>query len=482
MGQVTEKQRVQLIQERLAELNKMPPEKRDERVRLPSTQRGEPLLCDVISLPVDAVLLNHESHRLKSQLLDDAEWETVRNEPHGEAAQRVIARVVREARSTEDFVQLKESLDREGQTDPGVITHKGVLINANTRAVALAELDDPTKRFVRAAVLPTTVGPEEIALLELRLQMQRDLKEEYSLTNELLFIEELKERRMTNAFIAEELRYDPEHPKRAENEVATKLRLLDLLKAMQRISTPRLPLSYFDEEGHALGYQTIKEILPVYDKYMDQDPALAERYLQSVLLAVTVGVTSTHQLRALDVDFVDKYLIPQLEDDDEDDLGVTSAVANLGRNGGESGKGASPAGVDLLHTQDDPDPPEVDIAKLIGIVTGRDRTVAVPGPIKGSTMMIDQSDVRDRLKAGIITAAKQKKLDDKEEDKRLAPKEALRHATSQVDKAKQTVEAVVGTPDFDAQLQNQLGAAYKKLKRSMRNLDQTFNKSGVIGE
>jgi hypothetical protein len=475
-------QRVQLIQGRLAELNKMPPDKRDERVRLPSTQRGEPLLCDVISLPVDAVLLNHESHRLKSQLLDDAEWETVRNEPHGEAAQRVIARVVREARSTEDFVQLKESLDREGQTEPGVITHKGVLINANTRAVALAELDDPTKRFVRAAVLPATVGPEEIALLELRLQMQRDLKEEYSLTNELLFIEELRDRRMTNAFIAEELRYDPEHPKKAENEVATKLRLLDLLKAMQRISTPRLPLSYFDEEGHALGYQTIKEILPVYDKYMDQDPTLAERYLQSVLLAVTVGVTSTHQLRALDVDFVDRYLMPQLEDDDEDDLGVTSAVANLGRNGEKGGTGASPTGVDLLHAQDDAEPPDVDIAKLISIVTGKEKFVAVSGPIPGSTLKLDQSEVRDRLKAGIITAAKQKKLDDKEEDKRHAPREALRHATSQVDKAKQTVEAVVGTPDFDAQLVSQLRAAYKKLKRSMRNLDQTLNKSGVNSE
>jgi len=484
MAHITDEERVRLIKDRLAALNKLPPEKH-ETFRLPPLQQGEPLLCEVISLPVDTVLLNHESHRLKSQLLDDPEWQKVRNDPHSEAAQRVIARVVKAARSTEDFVRLKESLDREGQTEPGVITHKGVLINANTRAVALSELDDPTKRYVRAAVLPATVGADEIALLELRLQMQRDLKEEYSLTNELLFIEELKQRGLSDAFIAGELRYAPESPKKGAAEVATKLRLLDLLKTMQRMATPRLPLSYFDEEGHALGYQTIREILPVYDKYMDQDPTVAERYLQSVLLAVTVGVTSTHQLRALDVDFVDKYLMPQLDDDyDDDDLGVTAAVANLGRKGDGAatgnGSGQSPAGVDVLHTGGDAEPPEVDISKLINVVTAKDKTIAVEGPMPGSTMRIDQTDVHQRLKAGIITAAKQKKLDDKEADKRHAPKEALRLATNNVIKAKDAVDAVADTPDFDDQLQRQLEAAYKKLKRSLRNLEISLTNSGVI--
>lgn len=482
MAHITDEERVRLIRERLAELTKLPPE-RHETFRLPSLQQDEPLLCEVISLPVDAVLLNPRSHRLRSQLMDDPEWETVRAEPHSEAAQRVIARVVKAARSTDDFVRLKESLDREGQTEPGVITHKGVLINANTRAVALAELEDPKKRYVRAAVLPPTVGQDEIDLLELRLQMQRDLKEEYSLTNELLFIEELKKRGLTDAFIAQELRYSPESPKKGAAEVATKLRLLDLLKTMRRISSPQLPLSYFDGEGHALGFQTIKEILPIYDKYMQEDPALAERYLQSVLLAVTVGVTSTHQLRTLDADFVDKYLLPQLDDDDdEDDLGVTAAVANLGRADDRQGSGRSPAGVDLLSGGDESDPPGVDITKLINVVTGKDKTVSVDGPVPGSKLKIDQADVKNRLKAGIITAAKQKKLDAKEVDKRQAPREALRLAMNNLMKAKEAVEAVAGTPDFDEQLQKQLGASYKKLKRAIRNLDQTLQKTGVISE
>ena len=44
------------------------------------------------------------------------------------------------------------------------------------------------------AVLPETAQQSELALLELRLQMQKELKEEYSLTNELLFVEEMYEK------------------------------------------------------------------------------------------------------------------------------------------------------------------------------------------------------------------------------------------------------------------------------------------------
>lgn len=479
MASITDSERAKLIKDLLAEKNKLPPQKH-ETISLPSPQRGEPLLCEVISVPVDEVLLNHNSHRLRSQLADDPEWQTVSNQPHSEAAQRVIAQLVEGARTREEFVRLRESLDREGQAEPGVITHEGVLINANTRAVAIRQLEDPRKRFIRAAVLPPTMQPPDLSLLELRLQMQRTLKADYSLTNELLFIEELSERGLPDGFIAQELRYFPEQPKKAENEVRTRLRVLDLLRHMQRSATPSLPLSFFDDPSHALGYQTLKDILPVYEKYMEHDPTLADRYLQSVLLAVSVGVTSTHQLRVLDVDFVDRYVMPQL-DEDEDELGVGSLAANLGREASQDGAG-DPAGVDLLDAGGTVDGPETDVTELINIVTGKDKSVPVPGPMPGSTAVLERDDVRDALKAAFITGAKEKKRDDSEEDKRHAPREALRAATTQVAKAEDAVRRVVGTPEFDRQLQNSLEAAYKKLKRRMRSLEATLTKSGIVGE
>lgn len=481
MGQITDTERERKIRQLVKALKTEPPEKY-ETFRLPSARAGEPLLCEVISVPVDEVVLNHRSHRLRSQLEDDPEWQEVSNDPHGEAAQAVLARHVRAARTSEEFLRLKQSLDSEGQQEPGVITHKGVLINANTRAVAIRELADPRKRFIRAAVLPETFGPDELSLLELRLQMQRTLKADYTLTNELLFIEELSsERGLTNAVIAQELRYFPEQPKKGENEVAMRLRVLDLLRHMQRMATPPLPLSFFDDPTHPLGYQTLKDIIPVYDKYMDEDPRLADRYLESVLLAVSVGVTSTHQLRVLDVDFVDSYVMPQLEDDD-DDLGIGSLTASLGQSE-RSGTGGKPRGVDLLNPeQDDADDDLANVAALVNAVTGKDKTIEVAGPIRGSTVKLERDQVRDSLRAAFVTAAKEKKRDDNEEDKRHAPKEALRAATAKVTKATDAVRAVAGTPDFDFQLQKSIEIAYKKLKKSVKNLEQQLADSGVISE
>lgn len=482
MGQITDTERERRIRQLVTALKTEPPEKY-ETFRLPSAQAGQPLLCEVISIPVDEVLLNHRSHRLRSQLEDDPEWQEVANQPHGEDAQAIVARHVRAARSSDEFLRLKQSLDGEGQQEPGVITHKGVLINANTRAVAIRELSDPRKRFIRAAVLPDTFGPEELALLELRLQMQRTLKADYSLTNELLFLEELSnERRLPNSFIAQELRYFPEQPKKGENEVALRLRVLDLLRHMQRISSPTLPLSFFDDPSHPLGFQTLKEILPVYDRYMEQDPVSANRYLESVLLAVAVGVTSTHQLRTLDVDFVDRYVIPQLEDDEDDDLGIGSLAASLGRNDSDSASAGSPAGVDLLNVGTESAEPGTDVTSLINAVTSKDKSIEVAGPIPGSTAVLERDQVRDTLKSAFITGAKEKRRDDNEEDKRHAPKEAIRAATAKVVKATEAVRAISGTSDLDVQTQKSVEIAYKKLKKSLKNLEAQLTDAGVIGD
>src|SRR5207253_10653514 len=139
-------------------------------------------------------------------------------------------------------------LQHEGQPDPGVMTHTGVLVNANTRVVALRELEDPALRYVRVAVLPQIAQPDELALLELRLQMQKELKVDYSMTNELLFIEELSnERGLTDGQIARELRISPENEKKGASEVRLRLQMLDLIRAMQKIPAEPLQLTFFDK-------------------------------------------------------------------------------------------------------------------------------------------------------------------------------------------------------------------------------------------
>lgn len=460
---VTEAQRVQRINELLGELNKVPPEKH-EVIRVPGPG-NEPRHCQVIKIHVDEVVLNPRSHRVRAQLEDDPEWAEHKDDPFSEAAQAVIQRQVREARSREEFAALKDSLANEGQTDPGVITSKGVLINANTRAVALRELEDPNKRYIRVAVLPDTLQPDELALLELRLQMQKALKVDYSLTNELLFIEELSvERSMLPAQIAKELRI-AETAKKGETEVMLRLKLLDLLRTMQQLPRDGLRLTFFD----GLGYEQLRDLHRAYSAVVDNDPAEATNILEAFLLSVSVGVTPVHQLRRIDPDFIPEYMLPQLEEDEM--VGPHAAkLASL-----PSQEASKPAGVGALLTGDGDGSTEVNVRGLIDIVTQRDHKV----PIPGTSLVLERDDVKDALKTAIINGVSEKRRDDSASDRLQAPIERMRAAAKQVDKCKEACDGIIGTAEFDDSRRKTLEVAFKRLQKNFRLLEAELVKAGV---
>lgn len=466
MAQITEAQRAQRIRDLLNDLNRVPPE-RHEVTRIPWTG-GEPLLCEVIKIGVDEVLLNHGSHRIRAQLEDDPEWSELKRDPLSEAAQKVVERHVRESRDPTDFAALKDSLAREGQTDPGVVTHKGVLVNANTRVVALRELEDPNKRYIRVAVLPQVAHPDELALLELRLQMQKDLKVEYSLTNELLFIEELSsDRSLSDAQIAKELRIFPESPKKGENEVRARLRMLDLIRQMQRIPIDSLPLTFFDD----LGYEQLRELDRNYQSRLQIDPSSAREYMESFLLSIAVGVTPVHQIRRIDGDFMPTYMLPQLQEDE----GIGTVVDALVAPSDHPREIAD--GVASLLGEAAPErSTEVDITRLLNIVTQRDKRVTVPD----SPVILNRDDVKDAVKTAMITGIKEKRRDESAEDKMEAPIEAVKTATRQLSSCIEALQRVANDPEYDIKRRKSLEAAFKKLKRTYRDLELALSKSEVL--
>ena len=469
VAQITEAERIRRISQLLSDLNKVPPE-RHEVERLPWTG-GEPLLCPVIKISVDEAVLNHRSHRIRSQLEDDREWEELRKDPHSEAAQKLVERHVRAARSDEDFSALKDSLLREGQTHPGVITHTGLLVNANTRVVALREIEDPARRYVRVAVLPQVAQPNELALLELRLQMQKELKVDYSVTNELLFIEELsKERRLTAAQIARELRIFPESQKKGENEVLLRLRMLDLIRTMQAMPSERLPLTFFNR----ISYEQLRELHRGYFGLIERDSERARRHLESFLLSVAVGVTPVHQIRRIDADFMNDYMLPQLEDDEAIGEFATALVAP------DTTRPAPrpPAGVDQLAppSTQDAETPEVDVKGLLDVVTRRDKRVPVPG----SNFVLERDDLTDAVKAAVLNGIRDKRRDETAEDKLTAPIDAVKQATKMVGRAEEAWRAVRDDPEFDDKRRKSLEAAHKKLRRGVRDLELALTKDHIL--
>ena len=226
------------------------PSAHTESVNLPYKDGREgPFL--VVSAAVNAVVFNPRSHRIQSQLESHPLRQLVRDEPFSDEAQTVIHEILSE---TEGFDALKENLKEYGQKDFGVVTRDGLLVNANTRLAALRELGVD---YIRAALLPSDADEQAIDRLELELQVQRDFKQNYTFTNELIFINELlmspgySEEKVAKAlnFAASS---DVDELRRGTKRVKQCVRLLALIREIQDLGHGAIPLTYFDDKRQAL--------------------------------------------------------------------------------------------------------------------------------------------------------------------------------------------------------------------------------------
>lgn len=177
-----------LIEQRLAARA----EKTGEQRTLTVEFRGVPEILPVITLPVESLVLNPDTHRIRAQksLHMDRE-KALENEPFGEEAQSYLQYLLsRDPANPEHedsaFKELKASLGQYGQEEPGIVTQSGVLINGNTRCVALRELG---KHQIVVAVLPSDAAEADTEAIELVLQLRKEHKRDYSFVNHLLAID-----------------------------------------------------------------------------------------------------------------------------------------------------------------------------------------------------------------------------------------------------------------------------------------------------
>jgi hypothetical protein len=470
MPQITEQQRIQQIRKEVEAADKRPA---DRQFGFELTQvGGTEYRCAVISFPVDDVLLNPTSHRLRSQLQSDPGWQELQKDPYSTNAQQLLERYIRDARTSEQFQALKESLAKDGQEYPGVMTYKGVLINANTRAVALRDLTDPKKRYVKAAVLPDNVRDSEIALLELRLQMQKDLKEPYSLTNELLFIEEMyTDFHTPPSQIAADLRLAS--GKRGENEIKLRLKLLTFMRQLMTIPEESLKLRFFDERGVKL--QHLKDLYARYEPLFEKDPPAAQRLLENWLLSVRVGLTAVHKLREVDQDFDSDYMLPQLKRDEG--LGdLADALAGAGA----ANRPKHSADVHfLLGDSGGPSTTSSVAGSLLNLLTRSDKRIEVTKPGAKHAVRLEHQDVIDAVKFATFDGVKAKEGDDRDDNKMEAPVKALKDATAGLDKAIAALAKVHDDPEFDKARRSRLVAAFKKHRRTLKSAQAKFGDLGL---
>lgn len=463
MPQLTGNARIARIKQLQEELNRQPPQQHET---IPVD--GVEGLCDVITIDAHDLLLNHRSHRIRTQLEDAPEWEDLKGDPQGDEAQALIAQFIREEHET--FAELRQSLKEKGQEYAGVITYDGVLINGNTRAVLLRDFPI-TKRGIRVAVLRPTVTPQTLTLIENRLQTQKDLKGPYSMTNFLLLVEDLhKNNKMSPEDVAAEMRISLGNPKKGASEVLMHLQILDLLRKLRKIPKTPLPLNWFNR----VKTENMKGVLGEYRRLLEIDGAEAEGYLHSQLLAFAVGITSVHQIRKIETSLIEDYVGPQLEEDSD----RPSVKYVLASPSVESEK-ASPRGVATLKGGAQTNTaPRVDLVRLINVATQAEKYVEVT--VENKTLRIDKADVVESIHEAMLNGVKEKKLIERTEDKLAAPADHLKLATTELANCIDAIHAVQKDPQFGTARKDKVAYALKKVKQRLRDAEAVLAAAGIV--
>jgi hypothetical protein len=443
-----------------------------ERRSHPLRWRGHEKYFPVIDLSVDVPLLNAESHRIRADL-EAPEYDFVRKERTSDEAQAALTALWRKAHRK--FDKLKESLDVEGQREPGVVTREGILINGNTRLIALRELG---QQWIRVAVLDSNASPPELADLELELQVRETGHDTYRLSNELLFIHEMKwEYHKTDEEIAKSLNWTPARPAIGKKKVLLFGKLLDLVRELQG-RDDRLQITFFDDEGRGSGkLQQLKELEQRYSELVASGEMEKARLLLDTWLVVArSGYASVHQIRAVTQrdDFVDEFLIPRLGEQEMFGDKVEVVVGNEAPDKVDVLPGVDDLDTDVSNTATDG---STDLSPLLQLVVAEDGTdVTVPG----SETSIPAQQVKAAVRAAVDGAIRDSRAENRAEDALQAPVDAMRKASRELKKATDAYKELRGTKDFERQVRGAFEYQFRLLRKHAKALDALIAGKGDL--
>ena len=145
--------------------------------------------------------------------------------------------------------------------------------------------------------------------------MRRDYKRDYTFTNELLFIDELKssfDYSDTDAARALNWAASSSQKELAEGvkRVRQATRMLATIRGLQARSGHQIPTTFFDDKRQAL-----IDLDDAYEAQVKTDAPAADLMREGRLLAILAGGQYRH-IREIRSDTVDDYLVPTLQESD----------------------------------------------------------------------------------------------------------------------------------------------------------------------
>lgn len=274
--------------------------------------RSSQMAVPVITMPANLLSYNPLTHRIRAQrTVDPTRNAELERDPYGEAAQMYLHALLAgdptdPSKEDTTFAALKQDLNEHGQTDPGIITRDGVLINGNTRCAALRDL---SVEHIRVGVLPSDAGLDDLQSIELSLQLRRDLKRDYSFMNFLLAVDERRIAGRPAAEIQRDFRIKAPTYERAVWILSFVQEVIDrsTVKTNDGQQVSMHLIDFESDQGK------LEELYRVYASRKAKSPDEAEALREQRLMALILDKSKT-DLRLIDHDFSDLYLkkvVPQ---------------------------------------------------------------------------------------------------------------------------------------------------------------------------
>ena len=392
--------------------------------------RGAPRHIPVISMPIDLLTYNPDTHRIRAQRSTNPALEKdLEADPYGASAQGYLHQLLmgdpsNPATIDSSFTALKDDLKEHGQSDPGIITRAGVLINGNTRQAALKEIGE---RNIRVGVLPPDAGHDDIQSIELSLQLRKDHRRDYSFMNFLLAVDERA--------VAGQLAANIQSDFRIKATTYERMRwILEFVReAIERSKVTvenhiQVSMRLVDFEAHQ---GKLEELYRAYTALKAKSPDEAEALREQRLLAVVMDKSKT-DLRLIEADFVQRYMKTALPSASSSSAAPTPAVRIPGTSISVPGPSEQVQALKKLTT-------EVLRARSIAMAPG----AASPSEVSKAAELLSKID--QSLVKGLDHAGKQGRV----VKRRFAPADRVSDACDDIDLAVAAVADARATSNFE---------------------------------
>lgn len=278
----------------------------------------------VVTMPIDLLTYNPGTHRIRAQRELDSQRDAIlTSEPYGSSAQAYLHSLLMgdpkdPAATDPSFTALMADMDQNGQTEPGIITRDGVLINGNTRRAALKELG---RTDIRVAVLPPDASHEDTRSVELALQLRKDHRRDYSFVNFLIALDDRVNEGLLPKQIQKEFRINAVTFDRSR-WILQSMRELIERSALTDADGKKFSMRLMDFEDHQ---GKLEELYRTYINLKPKSSDQAEALREQRLLALLLNKSKT-DLRLIEPDFSDKYMKDLVKDTDLNGDTVSVAI------------------------------------------------------------------------------------------------------------------------------------------------------------